>query len=281
MKTDMKEIQNKILEIAIYFDEFCKKNKIKYYMMGGSALGAIRHNGFIPWDDDYDVFMTYDNYIKFKDACKKNLDTNRFYFQEEDTSEWPSFFSKIRMNDTTFIEEDTRGLEMHKGFYIDVMCLNNAYSNKFLRYLQYLSAKILNAHMLYDRGYTTDSKLKKIAMKVTNICVTEKVKRLLLSYVRSLNHKTTEYVGHFFGRAKFSNTTFPKEYLGDPRYVHFSSTFLPVPHKAEKYLEIRYGKNYMDMPDEKTKAKYPSHAVFVDPNKDYIEYEDVDINIEI
>ena len=57
MNVDIKDFQYKILEIAFYFDEFCKKYDIEYYLMGGSALGAVRHHGFIPWDDDFDVFM--------------------------------------------------------------------------------------------------------------------------------------------------------------------------------------------------------------------------------
>ena len=146
-----------ILEIAQDFDEFCKKNDIIYYLMGGSALGAMRHKGFIPWDDDFDVFMDSANYAKFISIAKKNLDINKYYLQEEDTDEWPLFFSKIRMNNTTFIEQDVAHLNMHHGIYIDIMCLNNAFHNKPLRFLQYLSAKTLSASVLGKRGYTTNS----------------------------------------------------------------------------------------------------------------------------
>ena len=56
------ELQDKILEIAKYIHDFCEEHDIDYCLMGGSALGAKRHGGFIPWDDDLDIFMTPDNY---------------------------------------------------------------------------------------------------------------------------------------------------------------------------------------------------------------------------
>jgi lipopolysaccharide cholinephosphotransferase len=152
MTSDIKTLQNKILEIAKYFDAFCREHGIVYYLMGGSALGALRHKGFVPWDDDFDVFMTYDNYKKFFDAAQKDLNTSEFYLKKENTPEWPLFFTKLRMNGTTLIEKDTQNRKMHKGIYIDIMCLNNVSDNKAYAYLQYVSAVLLSANALYIRG---------------------------------------------------------------------------------------------------------------------------------
>ena len=66
MHSDLRQLQNKILELVEYFDAFCAKYNIEYYLMGGTALGAVRHKGFIPWDDDFDVFMDKENYNKFR-----------------------------------------------------------------------------------------------------------------------------------------------------------------------------------------------------------------------
>ena len=64
----VRDVQKKILEIMKYIDSVCRKNGIEYYIMGGTALGAVRHGGFIPWDDDMDIFMTPCEYEKFKTA---------------------------------------------------------------------------------------------------------------------------------------------------------------------------------------------------------------------
>ncbi|MBR5189350.1 MAG: LicD family protein [Paludibacteraceae bacterium] len=269
---DIKSLQKKILEITLYLDSFCKEHQIEYYLMGGSALGALRHNGFIPWDDDLDVFMTYDNYQKFIDCAKKYLDTAHFYLQEENTAEWPMFFTKLRMNGTTFIEENTQDSEMHQGVFIDIMCLNNVSNNQFYRFGQYISALLLTAQTIDKRGYRYNTSLKKkVAMIFARFFVRGRVKAFLLNFVRSLNNKNTDLVGHFFGKAPYRKTSFPKKWLGIMRYVDFDGEKLPVPEKAEEYLTLRFG-NWRKMPDQKTLDQYPVHALFVDLEKDYTEY---------
>ena len=94
--------------------------------------------------------------------------------------------------------------------------------------------------------------------------------------VRSLNRKQTEMVGHFFGKAPFSKTSFPVTWLGKQRYVQFEDTNLPIPQEAEKYLTLRFG-DFMKMPDESTLKNYPVHALFVDLKNDYSIYQKADL----
>jgi lipopolysaccharide cholinephosphotransferase len=270
---ELKKLHNKILEIADYFDSFCRENGIVYYLMGGTALGAMRHKGFIPWDDDFDVFMDSKNYNKLLEIVDEKLDKKRFYFQREDTQEWGLYFSKIRMNGTTFIEKDLKDIDMHHGIYIDIMCLNNTSQSTFIRYIQYFSARVLNTRVLATRGYETSSRVKKIFLQIAKYTITDSIKNILIKIVRGRNSRESSYIGHFFGRAPFKKTSFPSRYLGKPRYVEFEYLTLPVAKHVEEYLKVRYGDRYMELPSKEEKAKYPSHAYIVNVSKSYKEFK--------
>ena len=156
----LKRLHRVLTEMAVEFDHFCKEYDICYYMMGGTALGALRHSGFIPWDDDFDVFMDRSNYEKFLKLAPKHLNPKRYYIQKEDTEEWPLHFSKVRLNGTKYLEVGDEERSMHKGIFIDVMCLNNTFETTTLRFLQYLAGKFLSAAALKVRDYKTNSPLK-------------------------------------------------------------------------------------------------------------------------
>jgi len=261
---DIKPLQSVLTRFAKEFDLFCSNNGITYYLMGGTALGAIRHKGFIPWDDDFDVFMDRKNYLRFLYVCKSKLDSSKYYLQREDTDEWPLFFSKIRLNNTLYIEREEEVGEIHTGLYIDVMCLHNTFTKTWIRYLHFVASRILSAKALSKRGYNTDSSIKRLALFTAKVIISTPVKALLLKFVRSLDGQETDFVGHFFGRAPFRYTSFPRRYLGTPRRVPFEGESLPVPSQVEKYLSLRFGPNYMKVPNQETRNSFPSHLIFYD-----------------
>ena len=86
--------------------------------------------------------------------------------------------------------------------------------------------------------------------------------------------KNTLLVGHFFGKAPFPKTSFPRKWLGIQRYVNFENLLLPIPFEAEKYLSLRYGSDFMKIPNSDIFTEYPIHAVFVDIHNDYTIYKD-------
>ena len=88
----------------VYIDEVCREHNINYCLLGGSALGAVRHGGFIPWDDDLDIFMSLDDYEKFRDVFQKQGDKERFYLQERVETDGMIHMAKLRANNTAILK---------------------------------------------------------------------------------------------------------------------------------------------------------------------------------
>ena len=272
-KYTTKDIQKVILSIIKDLDAFCKKYNIEYYLMGGSALGAMRHKGFIPWDDDLDIFMTYDNYHRFIKLYREKGDNKKYFLQVENTKEWPLFLSRLCLNGTTMISEEFKNnAKQHHNVFVDIMCLYSAPKNNVTRLVQYCAAQVLRVNALARVGFTSKSLIKNTTLFLSKLVVNKITKPILIKYVCKYEKKNTEYVGHYFGRARFKKTSFERKYIGKPRYVKFEDTELPVFENVEDYLETRFGSKWMEMPDKKTRDMYPIHGDFVDLENDYTKY---------
>ena len=121
----LRKLQLKELESLEYFDSFCKENELRYYLLGGCVIGALRHGGFIPWDDDIDIIMPRRDYDRFCKLAPKRLSDEYFlqtYFTDKN---YPNPFAKIRLRGTEFVESITERSKMKGGIYIDVFPFDN------------------------------------------------------------------------------------------------------------------------------------------------------------
>lgn len=260
--TDLEHLQKVILIIAKDIDELCKKNDITYFLLGGSAIGAIRHKGFIPWDDDLDIIMDSDNYDKFIRVCREQLDTNKYYLQEA-MADWPMMHTKIKLRGTLFIEPgqfvDKNG---ECGIFLDVFKMENSPSSSLAKKWQYVCAKYLLCNCLLNRGWSEAKGLKKMLMYASYPVNILFVRKFLLSQVERWNNKETEYYGFFSGRYRYAKSFYKKNLFNHAIYVQFEDTELPVPIGYDIWLKQIFGDYLTPPPTQEQIGLHLQHVDF-------------------
>ena len=256
-------------------DRVCKKNNINYMLFAGTMLGAVRHKGFIPWDDDLDILMLRSEYERFLQIAEKSLNLKKYYLQKEYTPHWPMFFSKLRCNGTACIERYVPKDEYtHMGVYIDIFPCDNLYKNKFMRKLQFAASKIVIAQSLGKRGYLTNSILKKIVILISSMIPTNRLK-LFVEYKKG---NKSDMVHTFFGGAsQYAKNIYPRNWLSQTQPCQFMDGLFPIPVGYDEILTQLYGDYMIPLPEDKRGQK--EHAEIVDLYNAYTAYTGIQKNM--
>lgn len=271
MESDIKKVQSKILEIIKFVDKICRENDIIYYIMGGTALGAVRHKGFIPWDDDLDIFMTPENYEKFQKVFSEKKQ-DKFYLQEWRIVKDYLEYAKVRMNGTTLIEPQfKKNKEIHQGIYIDIFILHKCPTDKKTQKRLFYASKFVTAVALNQRNWKPKSVKQKLLMKVLKLLPTKWISNSIYQSIYKYDSLEDDYEYCFFiDKAKFESAVFKREWYDDYKEYKFEDIKLYGPTEIEKYLAEIYG-DYMTLPPiEKRQADV--HAEIWDTEKNYTEY---------
>lgn len=268
---NVKQVQEKILEIMKYIDKICRENNIVYYIMGGTALGAVRHGGFIPWDDDLDIFMTLGEYQKFRAVMERECN-DRFVLQE-----WHSIpeyleYAKVRMNGTTFIEENFKDRkDLHQGIYVDIMILHKVSQNELIQKWVYYCSKFVTLYGLSQRNWKPKTKMQDLVLTSLKVLPCRLMAKICYKAIYKYDALEQNYkYCYWITPAKFRNGLFDKEFFSEPVDVAFEDTFLLGSERIKEYLEYRYG-DYMKLPS-KEQQEAAIHAMIFDTEKSYSEY---------
>lgn len=254
-----------MLKLLNEVDRICHKHEINYMLFAGTLLGAVRHQGFIPWDDDLDIIMLRSEYEKFLEVAKEEIDQNIFYLQSEYSEHWPMFFSKLRLQNTAAIEKyHPKDKLIHQGIYIDIFPCDNLSDIPIVRKVQFFASKVVIAKGLYSRGYETDNRTKKIFLQLCRLLP----RKLFHAITRLKCRGNTKMVHCFLGCASlYEKSTFPRMWFTESMNMKFEENQYPVSAYYDDLLTQLY-EDYMTLPEEAQRI-CKVHAVIVDVKHSY------------
>lgn len=244
-KDKLKKYEIKILD---YFVELCEKNNITYYLAYGTLLGAVRHKGFIPWDDDIDVHIKPEEYYKLKKIAIREKNDNFFYQSLETEKYYNLIFDKIRMKNTKAVESKNEHDKINKGIYIDIFPLIPYPNKKKDQASMWKKMKLLKllieADLVDKTKYNNYGKLGKklsnffklIPRKIRNL-ISENILKTILLY-------KDEYDNYI---CPIDEKTFDRKIFNEVAKVTFENKKYNSPKNYDKYLTSIYG-NYMQLP---------------------------------
>ncbi len=242
----LKRVQQTVNEILLVIDGFCRKYGIPYYLFYGSELGAVRHHGFIPWDDDADIIMFRRDYDRFRELWLKNP-VEGYFFQDVETDKGYNMkFAKIRKKNTAFAEVQNKALNMHHGIFVDIFVLDDYVKNGFLRRMTELITMFdFNAKRKYIPEHAG-----RYLYRVTNqVFKNDKIRNWWYKKVFPKLKKDDTMCSDILSFTFSHKYDFKREWLGTPQYVDYDGFRLPVPANTHETLKVCYG-DYMTPPPE-------------------------------
>lgn len=273
-KEEIRKYQLAQLKLLEYFDAFCRANNLRYFLVFGTLLGAVRHNGFIPWDADIDVAMYRQDYNSLRDMfiCQPNPDLFYENYESESNHISPHAMLRIKGTHVIYKNKSLRNIKQkYDGIFIDIFPIDDILDPdvsereqvkklKNYRQLVYLKTAIDFGHI------GTIKKLGKYVISYALVPITFKYLNKKTDEVMQKNTDiSSEYVAILTDPLIYRNQLFERSVFGTGREMLFEGLSLLVPEDAERFLTIRYGE-YMNLPPESKRWEY------IDKMIDHVDY---------
>ncbi len=238
------------LELLTEVDRICRRNNIQYFLSGGTMLGAARHKGFIPWDDDIDIAMLREDFEKFKEVCKTELPKKYTYQSFTNKNGYHYFFDKIAINDTYFSTKYSDKFDMLKGISMDIFVFDKTSDNKFFQKLHFKTLMALRLlmnvrwinHPRKDKSYL----LSKILLPVLRIFSMDTYSKIYDKVLRRYEKRNTSTVLPPATDHKWRGVM-PKIWFEKVTDAPFENVMSYIPTGYDDYLKRWYCEDYMEL----------------------------------
>lgn len=253
-KDQLRKMQLLELSILKEVKNICTKNNINYFLIGGTLIGAIRHKGFIPWDDDIDIGMSRGDFDRFISICETEL--SEAYFLQTPLTESNNAdyeIARIRLNGTACVQEFRKNTNTHNGFYVEVFPYDNLPKNKIERFFYGQSFPLLKRICACRMGYTPHPKklLHRVVLKISTLISylipLSILHNKMINYHVKQNKKNTDYVFLLSGAWGYDKEKHLRSTISEFVNVTFEDDTFPAPKNYDLFLREQYG-DYMQLP---------------------------------
>ena len=263
----LREVQNAELEILVRFDEFCKKHGLHYVLYYGTLLGAVRHHGFIPWDDDIDVAMPRPDYERMLELYydeHADLGENLFMLSGEHDDDFAFAYAKIARSDSEILPESKLYEHEGDGIWIDIFPIDGfppkEEQGEYLKKLGEYRRDIGRAITIPGTVRGKEGKLKALAripvVAAAHAVGYRKYRDELIELAKTYPFDTSEYVGLATWNDNSEALVMKHDAFVKYTTLPFEGYDFPVFEDYDDFCTRRYGKNYMELPPEEVRQSH-------------------------
>lgn len=257
-ESDLKQIHEIQKELIGEVQRICNKCNINFNMVGGTMLGAIRHKGFIPWDDDADIGFLRSEYEKFRKACETELNHEKYYMQDlRDTEGYRWGYGKLRRKGTEFIRLNQENMPYEQGVFIDLMPFDNVPNGKVARRIHFFECFIFRKLFWSEIGKTTEkNNLIRIVYCIINKIPMSVIVPLYEKFIKSTYGENAEEVRILTFPTPKNVYGYKRKWYLNLKMYKFEELLLPGARDYDGYLKEKYG-DYMKLPSKEKRKIHP------------------------